>query len=136
MKKQIGIWLDFKEAQVITLLNGTIDTATILSQIEHKKVKGGSHSPSPWGPVQVANEQHFNEKRKHQEKSYYESIINAIQTADELLIFGPAEAKIGLEKAIKAQSNFPAQIKAVETADSMTLNQKVAHVKAFFRFKE
>lgn len=113
MKKQIGIWLDFKEAQVITLHNGTVDTSTILSQIEHKKVKGGSHSPSPWGPVQVANEQHLNEKRKHQEKSYYEAIINAIQTADEVLIFGPAEAKIGLEKAIKAKSDFRTKIRAV-----------------------
>ncbi len=134
MKKQIGIWLDFSEAQIITIHEGTVSTTTILSEIEHKSSAGGSHSPSPWGPVEVANEQHLREKRKHQEKAYFEQIMEAIKSAGEIYIFGPAEAKVGLEKAIKAQASFSYDIKAIETADSMTMNQKVAQVKHFFKF--
>ena len=59
-------------------------------------------------------------------------MIAAVKDADELYLFGPAEAKDGLLKAIKANKNFKPAFKGIETADSMTENQKIAKVRAFF----
>ena len=53
-----------------------------------------------------------------------------------LYIFGPAEAKVGLEKAMMDDHNFKPIILGVETADSMTQNQMVAEVRAFFCWGE
>ena len=65
-------------------------------------------------------------------KKYYDDIKRAVASADELFIFGPAEAKKGLEKSIAEDKNFKPELLGVETADSMTKNQMVAGVKAFF----
>ena len=45
---------------------------------------------------------------------------------------GPAEAKIGLQKYIEGYKNLDDILLDVQTADSITENQKVAKVKAFF----
>ena len=135
-KKQIGIWLDFKEAFLVTFdaKDDTPEIKHIPSNIERGIPKGGSRSNTPWGPHMAVKEQAFLARRKKEEKAYFESILKAIDTkTDELMIFGPAEAKTGLLKAIKAVKNFPTAVKAILPADSMTQNQIVATVRDFFK---
>ncbi len=132
MKKKIGIWLDFKEANIIELNKDETKLETIFSEIELVHPKGGARSKTPYGPMDKISERTFLERRKMQEKAYYRKLIAAVQDADDLFIFGPAEAKDGLLKAIKSSSNFHPNLKGVERADSMTENQKVAAVRAFF----
>ncbi|MBL7775416.1 MAG: hypothetical protein JNK89_05405 [Saprospiraceae bacterium] len=137
-KKQTGIWLDFKEAYLITLADEKAEPAVqhIRSDIEWGVPKGGSRSKQPWGPHMAVSEQAFLARRKQEEKRYMEAIIAAIDPeADGLMIFGPAEAKIRLQQAIHAARNFGPRLLAVETADSMTPNQMVAAVRAFFAEK-
>jgi hypothetical protein len=132
MKKQIGIWLDFKQADIITLHGKTEPMVTsIQSDIDFGKIKGGSRSVSPWGPQMATSESKHTERRKHQESAYFEKIIKQVQDAEALYIFGPAEAKDGLARALK-ESDFHPQLLAVETADSMTLPQKIAKVREVF----
>ena len=57
----------------------------------------------------------------------------AVKDADELFVFGPAEAKDGLLKAIKINHKFHPELKGFARADSMTKNQKVARVREFFK---
>lgn len=135
-KKQIGIWLDFKEAWLI-ILDGQKDARPeikhLKSEIEWGVPKGGSRSKAPWGPQSAINEQAFLARRKKAEKQYFEAIISAIDPqTDELMLFGPAEAKIGLQQAIINIKHFRPQVKSVHPADSMTQNQIVAAVKDFF----
>jgi hypothetical protein len=133
MKKKTGIWLDFREANLITLHGKSELFETILSEIDTSRPKGGSRSKMPWGPMEKISERAFLERRKHEEKSYYDRIIDAVKDADEVYIFGPAQAKDGLVKAIKEKSNvFLPLLGDVETSDSMTKNQKIAQVKDFF----
>ena len=132
MKKQTGIWLDFKNAFIITLKEKSVDVQTIDSDIEDYNVKGGARSKQPWGPMDKTSESKYLERRKQQAKKYYAHIKDRVQDADMLYIFGPAEAKVGLEKAMMEDNNFKPKIQAVETADSMTQNQMVAEVRAFF----
>ena len=71
-------------------------------------------------------------RRKQQEKIYYQDLMESTNEADELYIFGPAEAKENFAKFLNKNTGFKSDIKAVDSADSMTENQKVAKVKAFF----
>lgn len=133
MKKQIGIWLDYREANIIELTGDESTMNTLPSEVDTSRPKGGSRTKgAPYGPMDKISESKYLERRKQQEAAYFEQIIAAVQEADELYIFGPAEAKDGLAKAIRQNPTFKPLLRAVETADSMTINQKVAKVKAFF----
>ena len=132
MKKQIGVWLDFKEAYIINLGTGETDFKRISSDIDTGHVKGGARSKVPWGPMDKTSESKILKRRKHQEHKYYQILLEQIRDADALYVFGPAEAKNGLKKEIGLDPNFKGELKGVETADSMTKNQMIAQVKAFF----
>ena len=133
MKKRTGIWLDFNEASIIELKDDETEINTILSDIEHYNPKGGARSKTPFGPMDKISESKYLERRKHQEKNYYRKLMNAVQHVDELFIFGPAEAKDRLLKAIKTSNVFHPSLKGIERADSMTENQKIAKAKLFFQ---
>ena len=132
MKKKIGIWLDFKEANIIVLDKEEPKLETIYSEIERFHPKGGARSKTPYGPMDKISERTYLKRRKSQEKKYFDKLIAAVQDADDLFIFGPAEAKDGFLKAIKKSGNFHPNLKGIERADSMTENQKIAAVKSFF----
>ncbi|MBK9016641.1 MAG: hypothetical protein IPM82_22595 [Saprospiraceae bacterium] len=127
MKKQTGIWLDSKEANFIELQDGDlIRIHKIDSDMGSSHFKGGS-------PGQGGSEKTHANRRQNEEHSYFKEIIENVKGADEVVIFGPGEAKDLLVNAIKEHpSHFDSTLRAVLTADSMTENQKVAYVKSFF----
>ena len=67
---------------------------------------------------------------------YFNDIIKVINDSDEIYIFGPAEAKIGLRKMIQSVPNLGMKLTKVESSDSMTLNEVKAQVKQFFKEQE
>ena len=133
MAKQTGIWLDYKEAFLIELNDSEASVQHIPSEVEDFHVKGGSRTKQPWGPMDKTSDTKYLGRRATQIKHYYARIMEKVGDADELFIFGPAEAKIGLEKTIKASKAFRPQLLSTETADSMSQNQMVARVRGFFR---
>jgi hypothetical protein len=46
---------------------------------------------------------------------------------------GPGEAKIEFEKTVKKHKIMQKRILKVETADKMTKNQMIAHVRKFYK---
>lgn len=131
MKKQCGIWLDFAEALIVHLEGKEVQTQIIPSEIDRGHPKGGARSKTPWGPMDVMDEKKVLARTTQQAKAYYRDIIQAIDDVEDIYVFGPAEAKIGLEKAL-VEAQLKDKVRAIEVADSMTKNQKVAQVKAFF----
>lgn len=132
MAKQVGIWLDFKEAVVIELNNREASVQHIPSEVEDFHVKGGSRTKQPWGPMDKTSDTKYLGRRETQLKHYYARVMEKVGDADELFVFGPAGAKKGLEKAMRARKSFRPQLLSTETADSMTENQMVARVRGFF----
>ncbi|MCB0610568.1 MAG: hypothetical protein H6562_17315 [Lewinellaceae bacterium] len=135
MKKLTGIWLDYKEAVIVDMTDREDPKVhKIRSGVQTGSVKGGSRTGgTPWGPMDAVSESKQLNRRKHQEEAYFHKILHAIQETDEVLIFGPGEAKAGLVNLIKDDhTQMHARLRGVETADSMTLNQKVAYVRHFF----
>lgn len=133
MKKQIGIWLDFREAHLITLAGEENKVKIISSEIEDFNIKGGARSKTPYGPMDVTSEKKYLERNKNQVDRYYSKIMEYVKDAEEIFIMGPAEAKIGLRKKMVNTNTFHPFIKGFETADSISENQKVARVREFFQ---
>ena len=133
MSKQTGVWLDYREAFIIDP-NGEEGGGVqhIVSEVEDYHVWGGARTRQPWGPMDKTSEGKYLERFKHQAKNYFGKIKEVVAEADELYIFGPAEAKNGLEKTLSQDKGFKARLVAVEKADSMTRNQMIARVREFF----
>jgi hypothetical protein len=133
MPEHVGIWIDHEKAFIVTIIDGQESVEIIKSDIEGKiRLSGGSRSRTIYGPQDVASEKKIEERRKHQLRRYYEKVISEVRNARKILLFGPGEAKIGLEKEMKKSKNLSAKIVDVEPADKMTERQIVDKVRKFF----
>jgi len=135
MKKQTGIWLDSQEADFIELQDGELmGIHHLSSELSSSHAKGGAPAGGRRGGTMTGiSEKTLRNRRHNEELRYFEEIIDKVDGADEVVIFGPGEAKDHLVNAIKADhSHFNAYLMAVLNADKMTENQKVAYVKSFF----
>ena len=133
MTDYVGIWIDQEKAIVATITDGLQSIEVIKSDIEGRvRLSGGSRSRTIYGPQDVASEKKLEERRKHQLKRYYQKVIDDVGDARKILLFGPGEAKVGLEKEMKKSKNFSAKIVGVEPADKMTEKQVVEKLKKFF----
>lgn len=135
MKKQIGIWLDYKEANIITFNGEKNEVEIIPSEVEVYRLKGGARSKQPYGPMDKTSESKILYRRKQQVEKYYKKIMEATKDGDEIYIIGPAEAKIGLRNKMTKTRNYRPMIKGFETVDSITKNQKIAQTRNFFGYK-
>lgn len=131
--KNIGIWLDKNQAHVVVLQNNNETLKTIPSNIEHFNVRGGSGTRLKGGPQDVVQDSKYLEREKHQFRNYFNEIISEIEDAENIVIFGPAEAKIKFKKELEENhKNVDEKVSKVETADSMTNNQVIAWVRDFY----
>ncbi len=135
MKKQTGIWLDLRNAWVINLpvvQDGEIVVQHISSGIEENAAIENTRMGTTWGPHGGNNQHTVEERRHHEEKHFFSNILKHIHpSTEELVIFGPSEAKIGLEKMLEDIHNAP-KLMGVETTDRMTEHQMEAWVRNYF----
>jgi hypothetical protein len=133
MMKKIGIWVDHKEAILVSVEGNQATRERIESNAEpHFHSSGGWKASGTSVAVSVSKEQTADERRKHQFHNFYQEIIAKVGKADNIYIFGPGEAKLELAKEIKKIKGQHDRIAAVETSDKLSENQIVAKVKAFF----
>jgi hypothetical protein len=142
MKKYVGIWLNKREAFVVSLAKTqplAEENQEILERIESKmerrvRLSGGSRSKkTPYGPQEISVDSKQEDRIKGQLRKYYQQIIRRVSDADRILIFGPGEAKIELKKQIEKSKELAGKIKKIESADKMTQRQIAAKVKTFFK---
>ena len=133
MKRYAGIWIDHEKAFVVEITDDHEEIIVIKSNVEGRiRLSGGSRSRTIYGPQDVASESKAENRRKHQLHKYYNEVIQAVINAEKILIFGPGEAKIELEKELKKSKNLSAMVAGIETADKMTERQIAAKVRDFF----
>lgn len=140
MKKiQTGIWIDTSKAIIITLEGHKEEKITeIDSEVENriyhnKEGDKGTFTGDRHGNRHSSSETKFDNRKKEQMDYFLEAVLSYVKGSDELYVFGPAGTKIKLEQKISDGKLFDAsKLKAVETSDSMTLNEIVAKVKKFY----
>ena len=142
MKKCVGIWLDHREAFVVCLAKANTFAEGNQEMIEHiesdierrVRLSGGSRSrKTPYGPQEISVDSKQEDRIKGQLRTYYHQIIKQISDADSILILGPGEAKVELEKEFEKSKESKGKIKKIESADKMTKRQIAAKVRAFFK---
>jgi len=133
-KNYVGLWIDHRQAVLVSITDGAETIKRIDSDIERKvRLSGGSRTAkTPYGPQQVSVDGKQQERIKQQARQYYQQIIRRIQDATKILIFGPGEAKTELKKEIEKSKTLAAKKITVEPADKMTERQIAARVRQFF----
>ena len=135
MEKQVGIWIDTKKAIIVTIEGHKEEKITeIDSEVENRIYHNQESNKGTFmGTRHGDSETKFDNRKKEQMDYYLEAVINQIKKSDYLYIFGPAGTKLQLEQKIRDEKSLSKiKLKAVETADKMTLNEIVAQVKDFY----
>lgn len=136
MKTNINsaIWIDSDKAYILSFEGESHNLQKVLSETEHQvRFAGESDSASRFGNQHIDNEKKMDERKKHQEQSYFKSVIKALPNPDRIMICGPSLAKKGLEKEIKNIKSMSGKIDDVLTADSMSENQIIAYLKNYYK---
>lgn len=123
MVNKTGIWVDFEKAFIIETNNQQGTITKVDSNIEHFNAHGG--------PADNVSETRLLERNLHQQKEFFHAVINKVKPSSDVVIFGPAEAKINLKKEFLKHSSFKSKPIPVETSDNMTENQMLAWVKDY-----
>jgi len=129
---QVGIWLDLNEAHLIQINNNNLVKQTIHSAIDIGRVKGGSRSKKPWGPMDKVSESKQLARREAQLKLYFKNISDLLTRDDELLLLGPGQTKVRLQKFLIENKIVAPLAIEIKTADSITTNQLATKVKEYF----
>lgn len=121
-RKYIGIWMDHASANLMELTSSDMKIETIDSQFTHGEKKETLHK----------GEKAMHHKEQHEESAYYKKIAAVIENYDEVLIFGPTDAKNELLNLLKTDHHFDKKKIETRQADKMTENQQHAFVKEYF----
>jgi hypothetical protein len=124
MKRELGVWIDHRKAVIATIEGKTEGMRQITSNMEKRvRYSGAAQEDS-------AEDQRDRRFTGHLNK-YYDQVIACIRDADAILILGPGEGKIELEKRL-GKEGLRGRIVGVETVDKMTDRQVAARVRQRF----
>ena len=124
MKKVVGIWIDHRKTVVVNVTDKGEETSLIRSDMEkHVRYSGSPQEDS-------AEDQRDKRFAGHLNK-YYDHVISCIRDAESILIMGPGEAKVELEKRLESEA-LSGRIFGIETVDKMTDRQIAAKVRQYF----
>jgi hypothetical protein len=125
MKKEIGLWIDHHKAVIVILtLKGEV-TRRIESDID-KPARFPTDPPANGSPEEIHRKQ-----LENQLNEYYRKVVSNIRDAKSILIFGPGEAKVELEKQLQ-RAGLEEHIVDIQTDDVMTDRQISAKVHRYF----
>jgi hypothetical protein len=132
MKTKVGLWIDHKQAIVVTVTDQGEEIGQITSEVE-KQLQRSGDSPlkGPYESKQVPADDSRQRAFTGHLNSYYDEVIAGIREAEAILILGPGEAKGELRKRLE-EHKLGDRIVGVETADKMTDHQIAAKVRQHF----
>ena len=110
-KKRLGICMDHSIAHLMEFKTGIPDTITIESKFTHLDREESL----------VKSEILMHNKEQHQQSEYYKKLAEEIKKYQEVLLFGPTDAKLELHNLLKADHAF-ANIK-IEVAQTDKMNE-------------
>ena len=131
MSTKIGLWIDHREATIVSVTDAGELMQTVVSGVESQPRRDPSSGSGSYESLQVSADDRRQRALTGHMATYYDRVIDCIRDADKIFIFGPGEAKGELRKRL--EKNSPAtQIESLETADRMTKPQIAAKVRMHF----
>jgi hypothetical protein len=121
--KKLGVYMDHANAHLIEYTGSPEESKNIMSKFTHEEKE---HSVGE-------SEKLMHNKEKHEESDYYKKISNVIRSYDDILLFGPTEAKTELYNLLKADHHFSKIRIIVKSADKINDQQQHAFIKNYFQ---
>lgn len=121
--KQLGIWMDHSSAHLTQIFKGSFITETIKSKPE-LLVKTSD--------LYYKDESHMLNKEQDQLETYYKKLSDAILDYDEVILFGPTEAKNELANILKENHLFEKIKITIKPTDKMSEKQQHTFLKEYF----
>lgn len=122
VKKYLGVWLDHSHAYLTDLKSDFTEASTIESDFTHESRENALGK----------SENLMHHKEQHEQLSYYHKLKEAIQGYDEVLLFGPTEAKSELHNLLLADYRFAQVNIHIKPADKMTNHKQHNFVREYF----
>lgn len=133
MTSKMGVWIDHRKAILVTVSAEGEEVMEIDSEVEkHVRESGGSRSGGLNGAQDTTAGDRIDRKFANHLNTYYDDVIKHLQSADEVVIFGPGEAKGELDKRI-TNKDFRKKIHPLQTIDKLTTPQLKAKVREYFQ---
>jgi hypothetical protein len=118
----VGIWMDHLSAHITEFTVDPMKTTIIHSRFTHEVKEQTLHR----------SENIMHNKEQHEELEYYKEIGNIIKNYEEVILFGPTEAKSELFNILSHDSHFSKIKIEIKQTDKMTENQQHAFVRKHF----
>ena len=112
--KKLGIWMDYVDAHVMEFASGASKTKTVSSDFT-------------FGPRELSldeGENRMHHKEQHLQAEFYKKLGEVILNYEEVILFGPTNAKIELLNILRANHLFRKIKIYIEQTGKMTENQQ------------
>ena len=120
--KQLGIWMDHSNAFLMELKNDTILTNCVVSELSDHESEFNFYK----------GEKLIHKKQHHLQLSYYKKLGDIIKKYQEVVLFGPTDAKNELINLLKTDHLFEDIKIEVINSDKMTEDQMQTFVREYF----
>lgn len=118
----LGIWMDNSTAHLMEYTRDSMETETVESTFTHQDREETLNR----------SESVMHNKEQQKQRLYYKELAEIIKKYDEVILFGPTNAKVELLNTLKEDHHFDKIKIAVEDADKMSENQQHAFVRGYF----
>jgi stalled ribosome rescue protein Dom34 len=116
MSHHCVVWTDHSEARIFELTDGELRAHTV-------KAHPHGHSPRTFASGHLP-----------EDKDFYRSVVGELAQAKEILVVGPATAKLDLLRfAHEHAPDVEKRVLGVETVDHPTDGQLLAYAKKYFK---
>jgi hypothetical protein len=121
--KNLGIWMDHAHAHLMQFASDDPVTTDIISNPFTHRNKASSLGKSEEG---------MHQKEQQEQTEYYQKLGVIIRNFQDVVLFGPTNAKMELLNILRADHHFEHVRLETRESDKMTQNQQQAFVRNYF----
>jgi len=122
IEKSLGIWMDHQDARIMEFTTDPIATTTVESKFTHQEKE----------QTLAKREFLMHNKERFEEGDYYRALGEIIRNYNDVVLFGPTEAKVELFNILRKDHRFADIVIEIVPADKMTENQQHAFLMEYF----
>ena len=122
IERGLGIWMDHQNAHIMEFTTDPIETATVESKFTHQEKE----------QTLGRSENLMHNKEQHEEGDYYKALGEIIRNYNDVVLFGPTDAKVELFNVLRKDHRFAGIVIEIVPTDKMTVNQQHAFVREYF----
>ena len=122
LTKKVGVWMDHSIAHLMEFSKHPFEITTIESKFTPEQKIGSAKK----------RQNNLHNKEKEEQTKYFKKIMNVISKYNEIILFGPTDAKQELFNIVVTDNRFQNSKVLVKQTDKMTPIQQEAFVTGYF----